>query len=209
MKSISFKKSQGEIFGIALMFVVIIIGILVYGKIQALHPNNNGNLETEGKYKVLAEGTLNSILKMSTGCEVERNKDRLVDLINYCIENSRSSYNDPSITCDVGNRGSCSYAIELLNESLFGFLNTSVLGPIPFKMISYLDADSESLLNFNLTNFGEFKYKNKILIENTHNPSFNGEISYRKAGYNRAPSGVMAWATAKRNIDFELYLYYR
>jgi len=206
MIKFSFKKSQGEIFGIALMFVVIIIGILVYGKIQALHPNNTGDLQKEGKYKVLAEGTLNSILKMSSGCEVERGKDRLIDLINYCVENSRTTYNNPSIVCDVGDRGSCTYAIELLNKSLYGFLNTSVLGPIPFKMISYLDADDTSLLNTNLTNFGEFKYKNKFLVEK--NP-LAGQISYRKAGFNRAPSGVRTWATAKRNIDFELYLYYK
>ena len=203
------KKSQGEIFGIALLFVIIIIGILVYGKIEALHPHNDANIQQENKYKVLAEGTLGSILKMSTGCDVERNRDEIVDLIDYCIENSREAYSDPSIKCENGSIvNSCSYALKLINESLFGFLNTSVLGPIPFKMSINLDSDRKSILNTNFTNFGQFKYGNKILVE-TNPTNDKNKISYLDAGYNRAPSGIRAWATAKRNINFELFLYYR
>lgn len=144
---------------------------------------------------------------MSTGCDVERNRDEIVDLIDYCIENSREAYSDPSIKCENGSIvNSCSYALKLINESLFGFLNTSVLGPIPFKMS--INLDSESILNTNFTNFGQFKYGNKILVE-TNPTNDKNKISYLDAGYNRAPSGIRAWATAKRNINFELFLYYR
>ncbi len=205
----SFKKSQGEIFGIALLFVVIIIGVLIYGKIQALNPDNSVDEVKEAKYKVLAEGTLNSILKMSTGCFIERNNDKLVDLINYCVENSRMTYNDPEVDCgDLGVKNSCSFAKELIGSTLHGFLDSDVLGPIPYKLIVTLPSDRSDILNENYSNFGEFMYGDKILVE-TNEEGDENKITYREAGFNRAPSGIRGWSTSKRNIDFELYLYYR
>lgn len=201
------KKNQGEIFGIALMFVVLVIGIIIYGQIKALNPDNSADIKTEGKYKILAEGSLNSILKMDVGCQVERDDRSLRGLLSYCIENAYVSDIDPKIICD-GNivHNSCSYSIEILNDTLLNLLNTSILGPIPYKLLVSLPHDSSSSLNVNLTNFGTFKYGNNILVEN--NPSSN-QITYRKAGYKRAPSGLRSWATSRRNINFELYLYYR
>ncbi len=201
------KKSQGEIFGIALMFVVIIIGILVYGKIKALNPDNSINEKTEGKYKILAEGTLNSILKMSTSCPIQRNQDRVLDLIDYCITNSYKNNPDPKVICYDENgiekkMNSCSYVIEIFNSTLQTIFEKENLGEIPFKLSISLVSDKDSILNTNLTNFGNVTFRNKIINE-------SGSNSYRKLGFKRAPSGLRTWATAKRNIDFELYLYYR
>ena len=190
-----FRKSQGEIFGIALMFVVIIIGILVYGKIQSLNPDNSLSDLDENKYKVLAEGTLNSVLKMSTGCYIEKGDDELIDLVNFCVENSRDYNSDPTIDCSGEIKNSCLYVNELINKTMFGFLNTSVLGPIPFKLLVSLPSDPNNLLNKNYSNFGQYKFRGKTLIEKldvgTDRTKF---ISYRKAGFNRAPSGIRGWA---------------
>lgn len=196
------KKSQGEIFGIALMFVVIVIGILVYGKIKALHPDNSIDEKTLGKYKILAEGTLNSIIKLSTSCPIQRDQDKVLDLIDYCVENSYPSNPDPDVTCGEVEKPSCSYVKEIFNDSLNTIFNNSNLGNIPYKLIVNLDADPTSILNFNLTNFGNVTFRGKVINE-------TGKNSYLSMGFKRAPSGLRTWATAKRNIDFQLYLYYK
>jgi len=196
-------KSQGEIFGIALMFVVIIIGIIIYGQIKVLNPNNENDLKTDGKYSILAEGSLNSILKMSTGCEIERNKDRVLDLVNFCIENSYSSDNDPEVYCSDGiSYPSCSHVLEILNSSLYGFFNSSLIGPMLFKLRIELPAEKNNILNTNLSNFGSFEYNGKIVNE-------TGKNSYIKLKFKKAPSGIRSLDTAKREITFNLALYYQ
>lgn len=196
------KRAQGEIFGIALMFVVIIIGVIVYGQIKALNNTSSSDLQQEAEYKILAEGTLNTVLSMSTSCEVERNRDSLKDLINYCLENEYSGV-DPYVECNDGYEGpACAHAVEILNETTFALFNSSdaKIGEIPFELKVDLPANKNSILsNVTLTNFGQFKYKNQTIdYEN-----------YRKIGYKRAPSGLITWSTAQRNIEFEFYMYYR
>lgn len=195
------KRSQGEIFGLALMFVVIIIGIIVYGKISALSDLENEDLQVEGEYKILSEGSLNTILKVSTGCYVERDKDSVKDLINFCLENEYAG-EDPYISCENNYEyKACEKVNIILNETLFKLFNSSDgVGNIPFKLTMDVPANSETLLsNKTFTNFGQFNYKNKILTEDNR----------RKYAFKRAPSGLISWSTAQRAIEFELYLYYR
>lgn len=193
------KRSQGEIFGIALMFVIIIIGILVYAKIKALNPDRNEDLGQENEYKILAEGTLNTILDLSTGCYVERGKDRTRDIINYCLEYSFSG-TDPIIECKGTTIQACKYSINSINTTLQTLFNDSGVGKIPFFMSINIPANPNSLLsNKTLTNFGKVQISDTIITEE----------NYRKNNYKRAPSGIKTWATAQRNVEFELYLYYR
>jgi len=201
MISKKIKKSQGEIFGIALMFVVIIIGIIVYAKIKANNPDSQKDLVKELKYKILAESTLDSILKQSTSCSPERNKDRIIDLIEYCLYNSQSS-GGADITCkdSIGPIESCQKVIYILNESLFSMYNNSNGLNIPFLMSISLPANKDTILSdVTITNFGEFAHKNKKITINNR----------RKYGYNKAPSGLYSIPTSQRNIDFELALYYK
>lgn len=199
------KKSQGEIFGIALIFVLVILGVLFYGKFQTLHNIRESGEDSDAsrKHQILSETTLNSLLDMSTGCYVERNRDSLQDLISYCVENSNHLSPlspGPNITCtsDVGIQASCAYAITLLNDSLNGFFNDSGIGKIPFKLVVYMDKSLVgTYMDRNLTNFGD---------------NFNGRIinesNYRKNRYSRAAPGFRVWPTAKRDVTFELYIYY-
>ena len=194
------KRSQGEIFGLALMFVVIIIGIIVYAKIKAINGLDEENIKVEGEYKILAEGTLNTVLKVSTDCYVERNKDSLKDLINFCLANEYSGM-DAQITCDGDTKDSCGYAKKILNDTMYKLFNSSEgIGNIPFELKMDIPANNETLLsNITFTNFGDFKYKGQI-INNSNRKKFR---------YKRAPSGLISWPTAQRAIEFELYLYYR
>jgi hypothetical protein len=201
-------KSQGEIFGLALIFVILIIGILIYAQFKKLNPDNSIDVEKEKKYQILAESTLSVILEMDSGCDVERKRSSVKYLINYCIENSFFSNEDPEIECRNGNTYlSCERSLKILNETLFEFFNSSyAISNVPFKLIIELPEDKNNIFNTNLTNFGQFEFKGKKVVEKKLTPE---EISYYSAGYKRAPSGIITWATAKKNINFELYLYYR
>jgi len=194
------KRSQGEIFGIALMFVVIIIGVLVYGKYAMLDGNDDVDILQEGEYKILAEGALNTILKMDIGCEVERGRDSVKDLINFCLENEYSGI-DPEVKCEDGRFLSCEHAVNILNDTLFEVFNsTKGIGMIPFELSLDIPANSRSLLfNQSFTNFGSFKLGNRVVTSD----------NYRKLGYKRAPSGLISWSSSQRGVEFELYLYYR
>lgn len=198
------KLSQGEIFGVALLFVVIIIGFLVYVKIKSVSGFENENLKQEGQYKILAEGTLNTLMKGSTGCFVEHNRDSLKDVINFCLENDVYPSYDPEIECDDGFHDACAYAIQLINESLFYLYNNTEsskgLANVPFEMHMDLPSNQNTFLsNKTFTNFDHFMYRNVVINESNR----------MRYGYKRAPSGLISWSTSDRNIQLELYLYYR
>jgi hypothetical protein len=194
------KKSQGEIFGIALLFVIIVIGILVYVQAKALNPDREEDLQEDAQYKLLAESSLRSIFEASTNCYVERGDDSLRELVNFCMEFSFSG-SDPSFTCEDGtNIKVCEHVLETLNSSLYELYNTSLLGPSPFELRLKVPANKNSILdNISLTNFADVKRGEELVTEN----------NYRALGYKRAPSGLLAWATAQQEITAELYLYYR
>lgn len=198
------KRSQGEIFGIALMFVVIIVGILVYSQIKALNPDRTDTYQREAEYEILAQRTLNTMLSMSTGCYVERGRDSVKDLVNFCLDYTYSG-NDPTMDCF--NNGEevkvCAYAKDIINTTLVSLYNkssSSLVGEIPYQMtINVPNNANTKLSNTTFTNFGEITYRGTIIDDS----------SYRKLGYKKATSGLITWATSQRNVEFELYLYYR
>jgi len=201
---LNFKKSQGEIFGIALLFVILIVGVIIYGQMKTLNPEDkNENSIQREKYEILASGTLDSILSMSTGCEVERGKDTVYDLVKYCEYTFYGD--DPEITCNDGNvYGACNKTLQVLNSTLYNLYNntdeTKGIAQIPFKLIIEVPQNTQSQLNGkNITNFNDFK-RNNITIN---------ESNYLRYGFSKAPSGLRTTTTLKRNVNFELYLYFR
>ena len=195
------RKSQGEIFGIALLFVVVIIGLMVYSQIKALEPDTQAADIQEKKYKIVAEGTLNSMLKISTGCFVERGANSLLDLVNYCIENSFGGDDDPIFKNCNGGIESCTEVKKLFNKSLITFFNNSNLGLIPYNLKMDIPRDdSLKLSNLSINNFDTFEYRGNPVID------IGG---LRKAKFKKVSSGLRTWPTAKGNIEVELDLYYR
>ncbi len=195
------KKSQGEIFGIALLFVIIIVGLIVYSQAKILNPENPVDEITEKKYNIIATGTLDSILELSTGCYVERGKDSLKDLINYCLENSYSGRDPLFNGCDWTDEDilACSKVKTILNDSLRGLFNEDSLGNIPYKFSISIERSPNSLLhNFTLTNFGTFQYYGETLTLD----------NYRKFKLRKADSGFSTWSTHQGPIMVELLLYY-
>lgn len=198
-------KTQGEIFGIALLFVVIIIGFLVYARFQALNPNGVSSI-TKAKYEILSQSTLNTLIKIGTGCYTQSQKDSVEALIEYSLRQSFSLGGDPLIACSNGKSPeSGKYAIKILNNSLFSLFNSSnsVLGPIPF-LLQIRTKDSQNIYHsINLTNFGQFGFNYKII----------NETNYLYYGFNRAPSGLrtipIANSNENQNVNFILFLYFR
>lgn len=193
-------KSQGEIFGIALMFVIIIVGILIYGQVKSVIDVGDEDNSQKYRYEVLADGIMNTLLKMSTGCDAYKNQDKLEDLISYC--EYKWGGDDPEITCEnlPNPVGSCKRTIDILNESLRNLLNSSdAIGPIPYKLVIFAPSSSSSHLNVNITNLGSFEYRGTLIDES----------NYLRNGFKRVSSGPRKVQTSKRNVDFELFLYYR
>lgn len=203
MKKNIFLKGQGEIFGIALMFVVIVIGIVIYGQIDALSPDRDAELEAKFKYEILAQSSLETILKTSSECNIDGGSgdDTIQDLINVCLARSYGS-SDVSADCDGTPILICSYAVELLNNSLYKVFNgdDALVANVPFFLEIDLESNSPTPLNsVNITNFGDFVYNGDIVTSS----------NYRKKGFKKASSDLKPWATAQRDIKVVLGLYYR
>jgi hypothetical protein len=204
------KTGQGEIFGVALMFVVIVIGVIIFSQIKAF--SQDENTDTKVKYEILAQSSLETVLKTSSGCNVDggSGEDSIQDLINVCLARDRGS--DSEVGCDLNKDGDeddlgeeiyvCEYAIKLLNKSLYNVFNgiNALIADIPFFLDIDLNSDATSTLTSqNITNFGDYLYRN-IIINHTN---------YRDLGYNKASSDLKPWATAQRDIKVVLALYYR
>jgi hypothetical protein len=195
------KKSQGEIFGIALLFVVIIIGFIVYSQIRT---SDNSNPEIEFKTKLLASSTLSSLLKVSTGCYIERSDDSLQTLISQCIyDKTFRSIGNPMYKCENGiSKNICDYSKQIINETLTNLFNNSnlKLGPIPYSLTSFIEKTPRAEFgNLEFTNFGSLNISNRIITK----------LNYKKFKYNRVSSGPIIWNTLAGDIEFELFLYYR
>lgn len=190
------KRTQGEIFGLALLFVVIVVGIVIYGQIRALSPQREVDVEKEREYKIVAEGTLNTILKLSTGCYVERGRDSVESLIRYCMEESFGNI-EPVFSCSNGEERVCIYANEIIEGYLFSlFGEEGEVGHIPFS------------LRINLTSSSTSSFNNQI-ISNLDEFGEEEGVSYKRLGLNRVSSGLRTLPTAQRDIEFELYLFYK
>lgn len=194
------KKSQGEIFGIALLFVVIIIGVIIYGQFQAVKPDRNLDVKKEAEYLILAQSTLNSIKKISTGCQIDSSTDSLEALVSYCMDNSRTQTTNPKIQCGSEEKDSCSYSIEIINKTLFNLFgnNSPIIGNIPFSVTISTPFYQHRILNGTYENLDQIKFRGEILtLEN-----------YLQNGFRRVSSGREIIPTQKRAVELILNLYY-
>ena len=206
-------KAQGEIFGIALFFVIIILAIIIFSKFSVVNSDDEDNFKG-GKYKIMAEGSINTILSMETGCVVERGKSTLKDLMLYCLENSYGS-SDIDITCDSGTEHACEYSKALINETLYNAFNSTTskgLGMIPFEFKMDIPANQESkFANNSFSNIRGFTFtqnRKPTTIPMILDQEQAGR-KLRANGYNLVSSGLISWATAQRPIEMELQIYYR
>ena len=196
-------KSQGEIFGVALLFVLILLGFLLYTQFK---DDTNYDSKKDDSYKILADTTLNSLLKTSSNCYIKRSLGLVEDLVYQCIYDSFLYNSNPYYSCGSSNKNICSHSKDLINKTLLNLYNTSnfSIGPTPYELRVVINDYSGSDNDFPFhneiyTNFGSVTYLENVITK----------ANYRKYKYKRVSSKPITFKTIAGDIEFELYLYYR
>lgn len=225
-KSKYFLKGQGEIFGLALVFVLLIFGVIIYGQFKALEPTFNEDSITATKYKVLSENTISSLKKISTPCSVQTGKNTLSDLMRYCMEFSDQPDEVPLLDCNVDGNGVvtipvCEYAFETLNTSIQTLLNEEEgIGEFPFSLHIFANGlehemwHERIITNINDSNFQFTDILNLPLLvssEKIQTISLNRSKQnyYLKKGFSRVNAGKDELTSGRKSLEFELNIYYR
>ncbi len=226
------KKGQGEIFGLALVFVVLILGIIIYSQFSLLNPKYEEDSFKEQRYKALAENTILSIKKVSTKCSVQTGKNSLEDLINYCLSYATSNEHDPDITCDDGDVvNSCEYSFRVLNKTLQSLFEKNGDGianaGYPFSLyienpnLNHKVWHNRTITNMHVSDLTETPYDyegstrditlyvtnynfSSISFDDRNDPKY-----YLRNGYNRVNAGKDTLTTGRVNLEFSLDFYYR
>ena len=191
------KKSQGEIFGLALIFTILIIGFLIYSKFS-VGTNKDIIEEKQREYNDLSYSYLNSILEISTLNLEDGTYLSVKDLIKHCLY---QTYFDTDVAYLSNGLDSCEEqqkTIENSLENLFGKNNFN-LGPTPYMFKTYVEKNPNSVLhNLTITNFGEIEYDNTTITES----------NYRKWGFLRANSREI-FDSSQGIVEINLYLYFK
>jgi len=201
-------KSQGEIFGIALLFVIIILGLIIYSQFAALDDYTEDEDLTRQQYNTLALNTRDAIMDMSTGCSggrIHGGDDTLADLARVCVTRSSTAHSDPEIECEIDGSnqtvGSCSHFKNLLNSTLYNLFNNSNTTEIPFELHGELDlyGGDHKLDNLTVSNLGELEVGGQTVDED----------NYIQQGFRRSTSGYTAIGAGVEDFHIELFVYYR
>jgi hypothetical protein len=221
------KKAQGEIFGLALVFVLLIFGVVIYGQIQASKPTFNEDSLTSAKYKILSENTISSLKKLSTPCSVQTGKNTLSDLMRYCMEFADNTQQDPELQCDtdndeiIENVPICAYAFETMNKSIQSLLNKGTgIGEFPFSLHIFANGleheiwHERVITNINDTDNAVSSGLSLPLLVSSKKIDYislnkSNSKYYLKNGYSRVNAGKDELTSGSKSLDFELNIYYR
>ena len=189
------KKSQAEMFGIALFFVVIIFGIIIFTNITNLNRIREKDKFKIKEYEILANDLSNALVASSVDCDIKENT--FLEVVEKCVTTK------DILTCGGIPISSCDKAVKHLNNTLFYLLNNTIedkgLTNIPFYLEMEEVENKNSKLNVNITNFGQYNYKGKII----------NRSNYRKYNFQRqTPEGpiIIKEGGSTVKIYFELYL---
>ncbi|MFT4244165.1 MAG: hypothetical protein ACMXYB_01775 [Candidatus Woesearchaeota archaeon] len=208
IKKIIPTKSQGEIFGIMLFFVILILGFLLYSEFRNVFTVQQQDAILISENEIIAQSMIEHLKTLRIECYNSRIMDG-TGLLNLCVDNTDLIQKEISITCEKGNPPLelkvCSTFLNLINTSLHSLFNgTSEQNPlhspkafalrvIPSNDIRY------SHLNVTMDNLQEF--------ELSLNPS--DENYYLRKGYSRVSNEFQNIPTNQGRFEFELSFYYR
>lgn len=204
-----FRKSQAEIYGVALMFVVVILGVVVYSSWSEKFGQSESkqDLLKKQSYKRLVTNSVYSIMATSTGCIYEGEKDSIFNVIEYCLANSYSgSSYDPQITCMEPSSGfvtrpACELSKDLINRTLLNVFNSSEFLNFPYVFRITTPQNSRSVFyNLSFTNFGEFEFRGERVDESNF---------LRKGFSNMVSNDKDVYETSQGNLEIVLEVYYR
>ncbi|MCH8519537.1 MAG: hypothetical protein LAT82_02175 [Nanoarchaeota archaeon] len=210
-KKIKFKfssKSQGEIFGIMLFFVILVLGFFLYSEFRSVYTVQSQNEILISENEIIAQSMIEHLKTLRVDCYRTRTLDG-VRLLNLCVDNTGLTQRSHNITCESTSPSFelevCSTFLNLMNSSLHLLFNGTTdneplhspkaftLRVIPSNDIRY------SHLNVTMDNLQEYDLSLNISEENY----------YLRRGYSRVSSEFQNIPTNQGRFEFELSFYYR
>lgn len=199
LKNIS--SSQGEIFGVMIFFVILILGFYLYSQFQAIYSVDEQNSILETETEILVESVMDHIKTAEIQCFSNRGIDG-IDLLQYCVDNTGITLSEYNISCTIP-----SYEIEtcqafrnLINSSLHQLFNGTSTNsalhssrPFMFTIIPSNDI-RYSHLNRTFTNLAAYNLSLNSSDENY----------YLREGYSKISTDFQNIPTNQGRFEFEL-----
>lgn len=198
-----FRLSQGEIFGIMLFFVLIIIGFLLYSQFKIVYSSEEQDIILENEYKILVESTMQQIKNTQIQC-FKDTQISTIDLLDYCVENTGISFSEYEIDCSPQPYiiETCETLVNSINSSLHQLFNGSTplhsQKPFEFKILPS-NSLKYSHLNVTLTNMHYFN-----LSTNSSDPNY-----YLRKKYQKISSDFENIPTNQGKFELELSFYHK
>ena len=189
------KKSQAEIFGLALFFVILFLAIIIFSAVSS-KKDTYLTYQKDLEFDLLGTNTLEALLQKDVNCEISRSNNNLRELLRICVRDP-----DETLTCQSGQKNPCQYAKEILKNSASKLFEKSdaVLVNVPYQLTLQLKEDKNHKVNFNITNLKKYKYLNKTRITRRN---------YRSYKFQRKTS-TSSIKTTKRQLNVFLEIFYR
>lgn len=200
-------RSQGEIFGIMIFFVLIIVGFLLYSQFKIIYSVEEQDIILESEYKLLADSVTQQIKNSQIKCFRDSQID-VIELLDYCVENTGLSFDEYTLNCPPpisASINTCQAFRNVINDSLYAFFNgTSSIPPIhsskPFTFTVIPSNDIKySHLNVTFSNLKDFNLST--------NPTDSNY--YLREGYSRISNDLENIPTNQGSFELEFSFYHK
>lgn len=201
-------KSQGEIFGIMLFFVILILGFFLYSEFRTVFSIQEQDAILISEGEIIAQSMIEHLKTLRIQCY----EDRIVDgnrLLNLCVDHTGLTNREHNITCQIHNPSVeievCSTFLNLMNSSLHILFNgTSDIEPL----------HSPKAFTLRVIPSNDIRYSHlNVTIDNLHEYDLSLNRSednyYLRRGYSRVSSEFQNIPTNQGRFEFELSFYYK
>lgn len=194
-------KSQGEIFGVMIFFVLLILGFYFYSQYQAVYSVE----EQDSVFKAETEILVNSVMEQVKRTEIECFTNRGfsgVDLLQSCVDNTGSAFSEYNISCTnpVHTIEVCEAFTNMINTSLYEFFNGTNGNPaIHSSRPFYLQIIPSSEIRYSHLNKSFDNLEANNLSLNTSSDNY-----YLRKGYSRISVDLQNIPTNQGKFEFEL-----
>lgn len=194
-------KSQGEIFGVMIFFVLLILGFYFYSQFQAVYSVDEQNSVLQAETEILVESVMQHIKTTEIQCYSNRGLDG-VELLQRCVDNTGTAFSEHNISCTTP-----SYEVEvcqaftnMINSSLHQLFNGS-------SSQNPLHSSRAFVFTIIPSNDVRYSHLNKSFDNlDTYNLSLNSSESnyYLKEGYSKISTDFQNIPTNQGRFEFEL-----
>lgn len=206
MKNIPYLKSQGEIFGVMLFFVILILGFYLYSEFRAVYSIEEQDSILQSETEILVESVMQHLKTVEIECFRNRRLSG-VDLLNFCVDNTGLTESQYTISCThpPNDVEVCQTFLNSFNHSLHQLFSgvgnqdpIHGLRPFSFRIIPSNDIRYPHL-NKSFDNLEQFD-----LSLNASDPNY-----YLRQRFSRISSDFQNIPTNQGRFEFELFFYHR